>query len=82
MPAADEQLSRELFLATITPLQSQLNELVIHQKQMNNRMNRAETRIAVLHDRSPNRVGIVAGSTVAAVAAGVAAVVKLLSMLP
>lgn len=78
----DEQLSRELFLATITPLRDQLNELVTHQKTMNNRMSQAETRIAILRDRSPNRVGIVAGSTVAAAAAGVAAAMKAISMIP
>lgn len=76
----DEQLSRELFLATITPLRDQLNELVMHQKAMNNRMSQAETRIAILHDRSPHRVGIVAGSTVAAAVAAVVAVVKAFSM--
>jgi hypothetical protein len=78
----DEQLSKELFLATITPLKDQLNELVTHQKAMNHRISKAETRIAILHDRSPHRVGLVAGSTVAVVAAGVAAAIKAISLLP
>jgi hypothetical protein len=78
----EEQLSKELFLATITPLREQLTELVTHQKLMNNRMSHAETRIAILHDRSPHRVGLVAGSTVAVVAAGVMAAVKALSLIP
>ena len=80
--ANDEQLSRELFLATITPLRDQLNELVTHQKAMNDRMSKAETRIVILHDRSPHRVGLVAGSTVAVVAAGVAAAVKAFALIP
>jgi hypothetical protein len=78
----DEQLSRDLFLATITPIRDQLTELVTHQKTMNNRMSQAETRIAILRDRSPHRVGLVAGSTVAVVAAGVAAAVKAFSLIP
>ena len=78
----DEQLSRELFLATITPLRTQLTELVLHQKTMNDRISKAETRIAILHDRSPHRVGIVAGSTVVAIAAGVMGALKAITILP
>ena len=78
----DEQLSRDLFLATINPLKSQIDELVTHQRSMNGRISRAETRIAVLDDRSPSRVGLVAGSTVAAAGGAVFAVMKFLSQVP
>jgi|TARA_R110000824_G_scaffold49264_5_gene138308 hypothetical protein len=78
----DEQLSRELFLATIAPLKAQVDELVTHQRVMNGRISRAETRIAVLDDRSPNRVGLVAGSTVAAAGGAVFAAIRFFSGLP
>ena len=78
----DEQLSRDLFLATINPLKSQIDELVTHQRSMNGRISRAETRIAVLDERSPNRVGLVAGSTVAAAGGAVFAMMKFLSQVP
>ena len=78
----DEQLSRDLFLATIEPLKSQIDELVMHQLPMNGRVQRAETRLAVMEDRSPGRVGMVAGSTVAAIAGGVYAVIQLVGSVP
>jgi hypothetical protein len=78
----DEQLSRELFLATIEPLKDQITELVTHHRAMNGRIRLAETRLAVLDDRSPTRIGLVAGSTVAAVAGGVFAAMQFLSKLP
>ena len=78
----DEQLSHDLFLATIEPLKSQIDELVMHQRAMNGRVQRAETRLAVMEDRSPGRVGMVAGSTVAAIAGGVYAVIQLVGSVP
>jgi hypothetical protein len=77
----DEQLSRELFLATLGPLKDQIDEIVTHQREMNGRIRRAETRLAVLDDRSPNRVGLVAGSTVAAVAGTLFAAMQFVSKL-
>ena len=82
MPDSDEQLSKELFLAVIGPLRDQVSELVTHQRTLNGRVARAETKLAILDDRSPTRIGLVAGSTVAAMAAGVAGVLKVLSTLP
>jgi hypothetical protein len=82
MPDSDEQLSKELFLAVISPLRDQVSELVTHQRALNGRVSRAETKIAILDDRSPTRIGLVAGSTVAALGAGVAGVLKVLSTLP
>lgn len=78
----NEQLSRALFLATIEPLKDQIDELVTHHRSMNGRIQRAETRLAVLDDRSPNRVGLVAGSTVAAVAGVIFAAMQFFSSLP
>jgi hypothetical protein len=71
-----------LLLAKLDFIQVKLDEMCDHQKAMNGRVFRAETRLAVLEDRSPNRVGIVAGSTVAAVAGGVFAAIQFLSQLP
>jgi hypothetical protein len=71
-----------LLLAKLDFIQVKLDEMCDHQKAMNGRVFRAETRLAVLEDRSPNRVGIVAGSTVAAVAGGVFAAMQFLSQLP
>jgi hypothetical protein len=79
---SDEQLSKELFLAVIGPLRDQVSELVTHQRALNGRVSRAETRIAILDDRSPTRIGLVAGSTVAATVAAVAGAVKLFSLVP
>jgi hypothetical protein len=81
MPDDNEQLSKELFLATIHPIRDQISELVTRQRTMNGRITQAEQHIAVLNDRSPNRVGIVAGSTVLGVAGVVVAAMKLFSML-
>lgn len=71
-----------LLLAKLDFIQVKLDEMCDHQKAMNGRVFRAETRLAVLEDRSPNRVGIVAGSTVAAVAGGMFAAMQFLSQLP
>tara|TARA_R100001086_G_scaffold74520_1_gene35910 strand:+ start:4545 stop:4790 length:246 start_codon:yes stop_codon:yes gene_type:complete len=78
----DEQLSRALFLATIEPIKDQIDELVTHHRAMNGRIRQAETKLAVLNDRSPNRVGLVAGSTVAAIAGCVFAALQFFSTLP
>lgn len=78
----DEHLSRALFLATIGPIKDQIDELVTHQRAMNGRIRLAETRLAVLDDRSPNRIGLVAGSTVAAVAGAIFAAMQLLTTSP
>ena len=78
----DEQLSRALFLATIEPIKDQIDELVTHHRAMNGRIRQAETKLAVLNDRSPNRVGLVAGSTVAAIAGCVFAALQFFSTPP
>jgi hypothetical protein len=71
-----------LLHAKLDFIQTKLDDMIGHQKAMNGRVGRSETRLAVLEDRSPSRVGFVAGSTVAAVAGGIFAALQALSALP
>jgi|TARA_R110002020_G_scaffold419310_1_gene628555 hypothetical protein len=71
-----------LLLAKLDFIQVKLDEMCDHQKAMNGRVFRAETRLAVLEDRSPNRVGMVAGSTVAAIAGAIYTVMQLVVNAP
>ena len=71
-----------LLLVKLDFIQVKLDEMCDHQKAMNGRVFRAETRLAVLEDRSPNRVGLVAGSTVAAAGGAVFAAMQFFSGLP
>jgi len=81
MPETDSK-DVALLLAKLDFIQVKLDEMCDHQKAMNGRVFHAETRLAVLEDRSPSRVGMVAGSTVAAIAGGVYAVVQMVGGVP
>ena len=59
--ADDEQLSKELFLAVIGPLRDQVSELVTHQRALNGRVSRVETRIAILDDRESHSFQLTLG---------------------
>jgi hypothetical protein len=62
-----ENLTKDEFVAHITPLRESVATLVQLQRDQNGRVGRAETRIAVLEDRSPGRVS----ASVSAVISGV-----------
>ncbi len=55
------ELSRDEFIAHITPIRDDISELVRLQREANGRMGKAEVRIAILEDRSPGRVGMITG---------------------
>jgi hypothetical protein len=57
-------LSREEFLAHIEPLRKDIGELVELQRIANGRIAKSEIRLAILEDRSPGRVGMIAGGTI------------------
>lgn len=58
-------LSHAEFLAHIEPIRRDVAEMVALQREANGRMAKAETRIAILEDRSPGRIGMMAGGAVA-----------------
>ena len=72
----------ELFWALMDERHQQLVRLLadLNDKvaKQNGRVGTLEQRVAVLHDRSPGRIGMLAGG---AVAGGVAVVVKLIEVL-
>jgi|TARA_Y100000296_G_C5025424_1_gene182009 hypothetical protein len=81
MPETDPK-DIALLLAKLDFIQVKLDEMCDHQKAMNGRVFRAETRLAVLEDRSPSRVGMVAGSTVAAIGGAIYAFLQLVGTAP
>jgi hypothetical protein len=81
MPETDPK-DIALLLAKLDFIQVKLDEMCDHQKAMNGRVFRAETRLAVLEDRSPSRVGMVAGSTVAAIGGALYAFLQLVGTAP
>ena len=81
MPETDPK-DMALLLAKLDFIQVKLDEMCDHQKAMNGRVFRAETRLAVLEDRSPSRVGMVAGSTVAAIGGAIYAFLQLVGTAP
>ena len=81
MPETDPK-DIALLLAKLDFIQVKLDEMCDHQKAMNGRVFRAETRLAVLEDRSPSRVGMVAGSTVAAIGGAIYVFLQLVGTAP
>jgi len=58
-------LSRDEFIAHVSPMREDIAELVRLQREANGRLAKAEARIAVLEDRSPGRAGMLAGGVMA-----------------
>lgn len=73
---ADNSLTREEFHAHVAPMREDIAEMVRLQRDANGRLAKAETRLAVLEDRSI-RVSVISGGVVAGV---ITAVVKLMEV--
>lgn len=48
-----EHLSKDEFLAHIGPIRKDLEDLVLLQREQNSKVSKAETRLAVLEERTP-----------------------------
>jgi hypothetical protein len=66
-----EHLSKDEFLAHMTPLREDIKELVALQREQNGRIGKNEVRIAILEDRSPGRVASAVSAVVSGVISGV-----------
>jgi hypothetical protein len=66
------ELSKEEFMAHMGPMREDIAELVRLQREQNSRVSKAETRIAVLEDRSPKREAVGISAIVSAVVNGIA----------
>lgn len=51
-----EHLTKDEFLAHMGPIREDIKELVQLQRLQNGRVSKAETRLAILEDRSPGRI--------------------------
>ena len=70
-------LSREEFVAHVTPIRDDIAEMVRLQREANGRLGKAEVRLAVLEDRSI-RIGVLSGGVVAG---AITALVKIIEVL-
>jgi hypothetical protein len=61
------ELSKEEFMAHIGPMREDIAEMVKLQREQNSRVGKAETRIAILEDRSPKREAVGISAIVSAV---------------
>jgi hypothetical protein len=66
------ELSKEEFMAHMGPMREDIAELVKLWREQNGRVSKAETRIAILEDRSPKREAIGISAIVSAVVNGIA----------
>lgn len=76
-----DQLSRDEFLVHVEVLRDQMAEVIKLQRDQNGRVWSIDSRVAVLEDRSPGRVGVISGGIVAGVIGAGAVLVKLWSMM-
>ena len=67
-----EHLSKETFEAHIGPIREDIQTLVRLQREQNGRVTKAETKIAILEDRSPKREAVGISAVVSAVVNGLA----------
>ena len=65
-----EHLSKDEFLAHIEPIRKDIQELVALQREQNSKVSKAETRIAILEDRSPGRIATGVSAIVSGVVSG------------
>lgn len=63
-----EHLSKDEFLAHMGPIREDIKELVALQREQNSKVSKAETRIAVLEERTPP--GRIESGVVSAVVSG------------
>ena len=68
--ADPEHLTKDEFLAHMGPIREDIQELVKLFREQHGRVSKAETRIAVLEDRSPGRVSAGVSAIVSGVMTG------------
>lgn len=66
-----DNLSKDEFLAHIAPIREDIAELVRLLREQNGRVGKMETRVAILEDRSPNRVASGVSALVSGVITGI-----------